>query len=206
MSDPESQGEPSMEEILASIRRIISDEEEEGGAGGDGVTAASDDADPIELTQELKEDGSVVDLSAAEPNQEEDRGEADPSLETASEKMADDKKAQGQSGKSGEDIELVESDEVEEAEAPAPEEEADDEGLLSDSAASAAMASMSEVMAAAKTTTAPPSIGDGRTLEDLAREMIAPELKTWLDQNLAPLVERVVREEIKKMVRRVEDR
>jgi cell pole-organizing protein PopZ len=206
MSDPESQGEPSMEEILASIRRIISDEEEEGGAGGDGVTAASDDADPIELTQELKEDGSVVDLSAAEPNQEEDRGEADPSLETASEKMADDKKAQGQSGKSGEDIELVESDEVEEAEAPAPEEEADDEGLLSDSAASAAMASMSEVVAAAKTTTAPPSIGDGRTLEDLAREMIAPELKTWLDQNLAPLVERVVREEIKKMVRRVEDR
>jgi cell pole-organizing protein PopZ len=206
MSDPESQGEPSMEEILASIRRIISDEEEEGGAGGDGDTAASDDADPIELTQELKEDGSVVDLSAAEPNQEEDRGEADPSLETASEKMADDKKAQGQSGKSGEDIELVESDEVEEAEAPAPEEEADDEGLLSDSAASAAMASMSEVMAAAKTTTAPPSIGDGRTLEDLAREMIAPELKTWLDQNLAPLVERVVREEIKKMVRRVEDR
>lgn len=206
MSDPESQGEPSMEEILASIRRIISDEEEEGGAGGDGDTAASDDADPIELTQELKEDGSVVDLSAAEPNQEEDRGEADPSLETASEKMADDKKAQGQSGKSGEDIELVESDEVEEAEAPAPEEEADDEGLLSDSAASAAMASMSEVVAAAKTTTAPPSIGDGRTLEDLAREMIAPELKTWLDQNLAPLVERVVREEIKKMVRRVEDR
>jgi cell pole-organizing protein PopZ len=206
MSDPESQGEPSMEEILASIRRIISDEEEEGGAGGDGVTAASDDADPIELTQELKEDGSVVDLSAAEPNQEEDRGEADPSLETASEKMADDKKAQGQSGKSGEDIELVESDEVEEAKAPAPEEEADDEGLLSDSAASAAMASMSEVVAAAKTTTAPPSIGDGRTLEDLAREMIAPELKTWLDQNLAPLVERVVREEIKKMVRRVEDR
>jgi cell pole-organizing protein PopZ len=206
MSDPESQGEPSMEEILASIRRIISDEEEEGGAGGDGVTAASDDADPIELTQELKEDGSVVDLSAAEPNQEEDRGEADPSLETASEKMADDKKAQGQSGKSGEDIELVESDEVEEAEAPAPEEEADDEGLLSDSAASAAMASMSEVVAAAKTTTAPPSIGDGRTLEDLAGEMIAPELKTWLDQNLAPLVERVVREEIKKMVRRVEDR
>jgi cell pole-organizing protein PopZ len=206
MSDPESQGEPSMEEILASIRRIISDEEEEGGAGGDGDTAASDDADPIELTQELKEDGSVVDLSAAEPNQEEDRGEADPSLETASEKMADDKKAQGQSGKSGEDIELVESDEVEEAKAPAPEEEADDEGLLSDSAASAAMASMSEVMAAAKTTTAPPSIGDGRTLEDLAREMIAPELKTWLDQNLAPLVERVVREEIKKMVRRVEDR
>ncbi len=205
MSDPESQGEPSMEEILASIRRIISDEEEEGGAGGDGEAAASDDAEPIELTQELKEDGSVVDLSASEPKPQEDRGEADPSLETASEKMADDKKAQGKSGESGEDIELVENDEAEEVEASAPQEEAG-EGLLSDSAASAAMASMSEVVTAAKTTTAPPSIGDGRTLEDLAREMIAPELKTWLDQNLAPLVERVVREEIKKMVRRVEDR
>jgi cell pole-organizing protein PopZ len=205
MSDPEGQGEPSMEEILASIRRIISDEEEGDGSSDAGQKGASDDAEPIELTQELKEDGSVVDLSASKPEPGEGRDEAKPSLETASETMADDKKAKGHSGESGEDIELVESEEAEEVEASAPEEEAG-EGLLSDSAASAAMASMSEVVAAAKSSSAPPSIGDGRTLEDLAREMIAPELKKWLDQNLAPLVERVVREEIKKMVRRVEDR
>jgi cell pole-organizing protein PopZ len=80
------------------------------------------------------------------------------------------------------------------------------QGLLAENVAAAAMTSMTEVVRAAKTTAKPTALGDGRTLEDLAREMIAPELKVWLDQNLAPLVERVVREEIKKMVRRVEDR
>jgi hypothetical protein len=34
---------------------------------------------------------------------------------------------------------------------------------------------------------------------------LTPELKAWLDANLAPLVEQIVREEIKKMVRRAED-
>ena len=50
-----------------------------------------------------------------------------------------------------------------------------------------------------------PRIGDGRTLEDIVREALIPELKAWLDTHLAPLVEQIVREEIKKMVRRAED-
>ncbi|MEQ8165223.1 MAG: hypothetical protein RIC93_03995, partial [Alphaproteobacteria bacterium] len=38
-----NQDEPSMEEILASIRRIISEEDEEGrGSGGDGAGPAED--------------------------------------------------------------------------------------------------------------------------------------------------------------------
>ena len=48
-------------------------------------------------------------------------------------------------------------------------------------------------------------IGSGRTLEEVVREALAPELKAWLDANLADLVERIVREEVKKMVRRAED-
>ena len=46
----------------------------------------------------------------------------------------------------------------------------------------------------------------GRNLEDLVREALAPHLKVWLDENLAPMVERIVREEIGKMVRRAEER
>ena len=40
-----------------------------------------------------------------------------------------------------------------------------------------------------------------RTLEDLAREMLRPMLKTWLDDNLAPMVERLVQAEIERVAR-----
>jgi hypothetical protein len=40
-----------------------------------------------------------------------------------------------------------------------------------------------------------------RTLEDLVSEMLRPLLKAWLDVNLPPLVERLVREEIERVSR-----
>jgi cell pole-organizing protein PopZ len=40
-----------------------------------------------------------------------------------------------------------------------------------------------------------------RTLEDLVREMLRPMLKAWLDDNLPPLVERLVRAEIERVSR-----
>jgi len=42
----------------------------------------------------------------------------------------------------------------------------------------------------------------GPTLEDIVREEIRPMLKTWLDQNLPPLVERLVSTEIERVIRR----
>ena len=43
----------------------------------------------------------------------------------------------------------------------------------------------------------------GPTLEDIVREEIRPLLKAWLDENLPPLVERLVRAEIERVVGRV---
>jgi cell pole-organizing protein PopZ len=40
-----------------------------------------------------------------------------------------------------------------------------------------------------------------RALEDLAREMLKPMLKAWLDENLPGLVERLVRAEIERVSR-----
>jgi cell pole-organizing protein PopZ len=40
-----------------------------------------------------------------------------------------------------------------------------------------------------------------RTLEDLVKEMLKPMLKTWLDDNLPPMVERLVRAEIERVAR-----
>ena len=42
---------------------------------------------------------------------------------------------------------------------------------------------------------------NARTLEDLVQEMLKPMLKMWLDDNLPPLVERLVRNEIERVAR-----
>jgi cell pole-organizing protein PopZ len=42
----------------------------------------------------------------------------------------------------------------------------------------------------------------GPTIEDVVREEIRPLLKSWLDQHLPPLVERLVRAEIERVVNR----
>jgi cell pole-organizing protein PopZ len=44
-------------------------------------------------------------------------------------------------------------------------------------------------------------VQNARTLEDLVREMLRPMLKTWLDDNLPGLVERLVRAEIERVSR-----
>ena len=42
---------------------------------------------------------------------------------------------------------------------------------------------------------------NARTLEDLVKEMLRPMLKTWLDDNLPSMVERIVRAEIERVSR-----
>lgn len=42
---------------------------------------------------------------------------------------------------------------------------------------------------------------NARTLEDLVREMLRPMLKSWLDDNLPGLVERIVKAEIERVSR-----
>jgi cell pole-organizing protein PopZ len=42
---------------------------------------------------------------------------------------------------------------------------------------------------------------NARTLEDLVKEMLRPMLKSWLDDNLPQLVERIVRAEIERVSR-----
>jgi cell pole-organizing protein PopZ len=43
--------------------------------------------------------------------------------------------------------------------------------------------------------------GSTRNMEELAEEMLRPMLRNWLDANLPPLVERLVREEIERVSR-----
>lgn len=63
MSEAKNQPEPSVEEILASIREIIAEESDAPAAGGAKTTGTLHD-DILELTEMLADDGSVVRLTA----------------------------------------------------------------------------------------------------------------------------------------------
>jgi len=73
--------------------------------------------------------------------------------------------------------------------APAP-----DAGLMSNSTAAAVDSAFN---ALANTVLGQ----NARTLEDLVKEMLRPMLKSWLDDNLPSLVERIVRAEIERVSR-----
>ncbi len=84
-------------------------------------------------------------------------------------------------------------------------------GLVAASTAAAASASVSELMrtlAAERQQAAQPApqtvpvYRGGPTLEDIVRDEMRPILKAWLDANLPPMVERLVRLEIERVVTR----
>ncbi|TQV79318.1 DUF2497 domain-containing protein [Denitrobaculum tricleocarpae] len=228
MSDQQNQDEPSMEEILASIRRIISEDDPEEGEGEKaeaaeaetpeedaqedadtdaGEDSADDEEEELELTEKVNPDGSEI---GAEP--EEQAAEAEEEIPEPKPILDDD------FGEAEVEPEPEPEPEPEEVAAEAepetldvalePDEDlppvADDESLISEPTQVAASTALSEIAKAALTQRAL-MVGDGRTIEDLVREALRPELKLWLDANLASMVERIVREEIKKMVRRVEN-
>jgi cell pole-organizing protein PopZ len=185
--------EPSMEEILASIRRIIADD------GGAPAAEAPTPPEP-EPAEAGDEDLDVLDLATVAP--------AEPLIKPV------DLEPLPQSVDMDEDIEFRV---VEEEPAPAPSKPApaqarpasaprqpsplppeaygdDEEGLLSP-AVGASVASAFQGLSAMLVP------HNARTLEDLVKEMMRPMLKSWLDENLPGLVERLVKAEIERLAR-----
>ncbi len=176
MSDGETEQEPPMEEILASIRRMISENAEDDNPAK--KEAGAEPGEVLELTQMIKEDGSMVDLTKEESEPE---SEPEPEPKTKTEPAAAE---------------------------PAAEPESDDERLVSTDAADAASKPFADLARVAEPEPAPatgPTFGDsGRTVEDLVMELMRPMLREWLDDNLPTLVERLVQKEIRYLVRRSE--
>jgi cell pole-organizing protein PopZ len=210
-----------MEEILASIRKIISEDEGEDQkmAGRDPAPAEPDDApetsaeqpdatatepddEVLDLTQMIGDDGTVVDLDSDEARRSSTELAVELAEDYDTDKRGDD--ARGSDGR----VEAFGHDD--QATLPSNAAGRGDEGaLVSPATAAAASAALSELATAIEhkggSGIGTPLTG-GRSLEDLVREALAPHLKVWLDENLASMVERLVREEIGKMVRRAEDR
>jgi cell pole-organizing protein PopZ len=179
MSEQTSQ-EPTMEEILASIRRIISEDDapaEEGAeaapAAGEAVAAAP--AEPAPVAESAPEPVAAEPepvAAAPEPVQEEEALELTDKVETLG------------------DLDVVATAATEVAPAPAPA-----EALVSEPAATAAASAFGALSAAI----AMPR-GD-RTLEDVVRELLRPLLQQWLDENLPGIVQQAVESEVERIAR-----
>ncbi|HEV2161669.1 MAG TPA: DUF2497 domain-containing protein [Stellaceae bacterium] len=170
MSDIRRQDEPSMEEILASIRRIIAEDNKDGG------TPSAAEQDILELTDRVEADGSVVSLATRMAPRAETR-EPPPIAVAPYEPAA--------------------------KTAPEPELTAAKPAAASDSVISAgtAAASIAALSALTRETSRGSAISGDRVLEEATRELLKPLLKAWLDTNLPPLIERIVREEIARLAR-----
>ena len=75
-------------------------------------------------------------------------------------------------------------------------------GLVAPEAAAATASSLSTLVRALVEHQAATVHRGGPTLEDIAREEMRPMLKAWLDQHLPSLVERLVRAEIERVIGR----
>ena len=192
-----------MEEILASIRRIISDDGEEQGnttvraalppgpaPSAPSVPAAAATEEVLELTKVVADDGSVVDLAEARvaspepepPVIEEPRMAPPPPPVPPPAPPA-----------------------MPPAPPATPQGAAEGPGLVSPPTAFAAATAFSDLTGALSTTRGWP-LGNGqRTVEELVKELLRPMLKEWLDANLPALVQRVVEREVAKLAGRAEE-
>ncbi len=164
--------EPSMEEILASIRTIIAEERE---------PAKAEPAKPPPLRPSAPAPGPQIVYSKDAPaekhsGQERQLPELAPTIEPDPPQVIT------------RQPELAVSDSAENAKAH------DDGPLLSpetDQAVSSAFGALSAELAARGA-----ELADG-----MAREMLRPMLKAWLDENLPGIVERLVGAEIERLAR-----
>jgi uncharacterized protein len=215
MSQTAKAQEPSMEEILASIRRIIADDDS-------GKTAKAPEqaepkpapsppprpAPPPPAANKQEEiDAMLADLDAPpkvaltppEPLPPE-TAPSEPSAEPPSsdvldltESMATPPPGPAPSFRTIDgDSDVVFSDPA--AEPPSAPTDVPDHGLISNATVAAVDSAFNSL--------AYTVLGqNARTLEDLVKEMLRPMLKGWLDDNLPSMVERIVRAEIERVSR-----
>ena len=203
MTDQTAQ-EPTMEEILASIRRIISEDDAPVDAAPVPAAAAepspalmdetpsvqepaASEDDVLELTDRYEAPAAEVigDLDVAAPPEEVVAHEPEPAPEPEPEPFP------------------TAWSEPEPAPAPAPVSAPSYDSLVGDSAAASAASAFAGLSAALKKPEPAeiPTGGVGPTIDDLARALLKPMLKEWLDANLPGIVDSAVRKEVERIAR-----
>ena len=175
--------------------------------------------DVLELTDEVQDDGTVVNLKTGEAVNDDgadEEPEEDIELEMvdAVEEAADEPEPEIADEPEPEIAAELETEFV-----PEPEPEQDIElepqealvaaaanRLVSDNPAMNSVTSLSALAAAVDghRRAVDPSIGP-KTIEDLVKEVMRPMIREWLDDNLPSLVERMVGREIERLTREAEE-
>ena len=182
MSDEETpEEEPSIEEILDSIRQIISDDDEEGAeeAALAEEAPAEEPSPVVEEPTEPEED--VVELTdkVEEAPEPEPKPEPEPEPEPKPEPEIEEKPVE------------VEMRELEE--------DSLDSDILTDAAEAATYDGFEKLVR--KTAVEHNCI----TLEEIVRTELKPLLREWLDDNLPTMIERLVQEELERISKSVLD-
>lgn len=201
MNQPKPEQEPSMEEILASIRRIISEDGEEGDAEVE-VPAAEAVPEPAEAPppplEAVATEDDVLELTEVVAEEPEPEAEPEPDDDVELELQ--------ESALDDAPLDFEEPSEPPAMEEPLAQAPADDDSLVADSTALMASAAMSRLTESAAGDAADTSgalqIGD-KTIEALVRELMRPMLKDWLDHNLPAIVERIVEREVTRVAERL---
>jgi hypothetical protein len=155
-----------MDDILASIRRILNEDEAQPGAAPASAPPAAEVAEPLDLTEAM-----LVQPAADEP-----APAAKPAPPAAVEPAAP---------------------------AAPPASPAAPEGtLVAPAVAAATTAAVGQLLRAVAQERGATVHRGGPSIEDVVREELRPLLKEWLDHHLPPLVERLVRAEIERVVGR----
>jgi uncharacterized protein len=236
MTQPAKVQEPSMEEILASIRRIIADDEAKPtttekpsvapakpekpapvqaakGPAADiapatPMPATAVAAPPPPAVSEPAQTNSQDDIDALLTGLDEANGSKEahpPSADGDVLELTDDMALPGPPQPAFKTVEPTDDLEFTEAaaraasrqlafEPPAMEIPVASQQILSRSTVSAVESAFNSLAHTVLSNNA-------RTLEDLVREMLRPMLKSWLDDNLPGLVERIVKAEIERVSR-----
>lgn len=186
MTDQTAQ-EPTMEEILASIRRIISEDDTPA------ETAAAAPESGIEAAPE-----PVLEIAADAPASVED----DEVLELT-------ERYEAPAAESIGDLDVADVAPFPAAEqAPAPFAAPDYDSLVGESAAASAASAFAGLAATFQKPEAPAASApqdlpfmSGNTVEAMVQAMLRPMLKDWLDANLPGIVEAHVRKEVERIAR-----
>jgi len=166
-----------MEEIIASISRIIA---EENRTPHSARTPPGGKSSILELTEMIEADGSVRQLAGAAASRIKPLGEP-PAGAARIEPAAPDVDPGVGAG----------------TDRPR-------ETILSAAASDAAVAAFAQLATVSRERRAElglPLGAGGRTLEEIVRDALYPLLRAWLDEHLPDIVERLVREEIRRVVR-----
>lgn len=219
------QHEPTMEEILASIRKIISEDSTDAAPPPPVAAAAPDEADVLELTQELHEEPAPKAVEVAPPEP------AAPAFVAAAPPPAPEPVAAPEPMKLENDVvfqTIEEESPVSEAHATA----APHEGIFSDKTRKALEDSFASIQtppkpepAAAPAPAAPSaSIADGASVQavfekavkdgfgpvlhqwlgdnsDAVVEKLKPLVREWMDEHFPALLEGAVRAEVERVAR-----